>query len=208
MKLLPIVLDVRGRNCLVVGGGAVAARKIKSLLDCGAQVTIIAPDVCDEIEALRENCTILRRTFLPDDCRDCVLVFACTNRREVNDEILRTARKSGALCNVVDNDDGDFALMATLRRGEITVGVSTQGGSPALARHLKAHIAETIGDEYAALLEIMSTRRANLKTDVQSQSARADLWRQVLDSNALSLLRKDKRDDAEELIDGILKRTP
>jgi len=206
MMRLPIALDVQGRKCLVVGGGEIAARKATTLLDCGARVTVVAPQWCAKIETL--SCTKFRRTFSRDDCADCTLVFACTNLHEVNAEVVRAARELGALCNVVDGDAGDFAMMATVRRGDITVGISTQGGSPALARHLKARIEESIGEEYAALLEILAARRAAMKSEIGTQSARADLWRRVLQSEVLSLLRQGKRSEAEQCVDEILGSNP
>jgi len=203
--LLPIALDVREKKCLVAGGGLVAARKAQSLIDCGARVVVIAPQVRQEIEEL-QNCVIFRRTFAFDDCRDCALIFACTNIRETNEEVLQAARVFGIPCNVADGES-DFAMMATIRRGDVTIGISTQGGSPTLAKHLKNRIEETVGNEYAALLEILAARREDMKSDVGNQSARAELWRRVLDSEVLLLLREGKKKQAEECVDEILKST-
>jgi precorrin-2 dehydrogenase/sirohydrochlorin ferrochelatase len=137
--LLPVALDVRSRPCLVVGGGPVGARKVASLLECGASVTLISPALSREAQVLAVRCKYLPRPFEGDDCAGMVLVYACTPSREVNDSIARAARRVGAWCCVADDASaGDLHGAATVRRGDICIGISTGGASPALSKHLKA----------------------------------------------------------------------
>ncbi|HEX8834041.1 MAG TPA: bifunctional precorrin-2 dehydrogenase/sirohydrochlorin ferrochelatase [Abditibacteriaceae bacterium] len=206
MNLLPVALDVREKLCLVVGGGPVAARKTKSLLECGARVHVVSPQLCDAFEALRPEIELFGCTFLPAHCDGCFLVFACTNSREVNAEIANAARAVNALCSIADDAEaGDFYGMATVRRGDICVAVSTQGGSPALAKHLRLKIEESIGPEYSRILEILSTRRSDVKNRVHTQKTRATLWNAILDSDVLSLLREGRDAEAEAIINDLLK---
>lgn len=201
-QLLPVALDVSGRACLVVGGGSVAARKAVSLVECGAEVTIIAPHVARQwpiirpqpgrelVRFLEKNaCKYLQRVFAAGDTRGFALVFACTDNRAVNEEIAREAKLNGAWCNIAnDAEASDFHNMATIRRGEICLGVSTSGGSPALSRHLKSEIENFIGPEYAQLLQWMSEEREAVKAQ-GSQKLRAKFWRSIFRSEVLGKLK-------------------
>ncbi len=203
--LLPIALDVAGKRCLVVGGGPVAARKVRSLVQCGAQVHVVAPHLEKELEAWKAQFEYSNRSFQSGDCRDCYLVFACTNEREINSQVVAEARQNGIWCNIADDaKSSDFYNVATIRRGEITITISTDGGSPALANHLRNEIKKVIGDEYAQLLQLMSERRTLLDRTATTQSERAILWHRVLESDVLELLRRGKREKAAQRVDEIL----
>jgi precorrin-2 dehydrogenase/sirohydrochlorin ferrochelatase len=205
MMLLPVALNVQGKRALVVGGGAVAARKVLSLLQCEAQVSLIAPHLNDELEAMRSQFAWVERVWQSGDCNDFLLVFACTNSREANAQIAGEAREQNIWCNIADDAaNSDFHGAAAIRRGEICIGITTSGGSPALSRHLKREVEGCVGDEYAQLLELMSRRRAQLESRVSVQSERAALWRAVLNSDVLSLLRNRERAAAEQRVDELL----
>jgi precorrin-2 dehydrogenase/sirohydrochlorin ferrochelatase len=208
MKLLPVALDVEGKRCLVVGGGGVAARKVRALLDCKAQVRVVAPQLRGEWQSLLSQVEYSARGYQSDDCDDCELIFACTGDRVLNARIAEDAAHCKAWCNVADDGGtSTFHLAAAVRRGEICIGITTGGGSPALAKHLKRQVENCIGDEYAALLELMSAHRAVLKTKLETQSARAAFWNGVLDSEVLSLLRAGKIEAAEALIEHQTSKT-
>lgn len=202
MKRLPLSLDVVGKTCLVVGGGQVATRKVQSLLECGARPRVVTPQFSAALEALLPRLEYSLRTFQDDDCNNCGLVFACTNNATVNRAVHAAARRRGVWCNLADDAAaGDFHVMATVRRHEICIGISTGGGSPALARHLKLQVEKSIGDEYATLLEMMSQRRAALQQLVAGQAARAAFWDEVLRSGVLDLLREGDAAAAAQLLD-------
>ena len=203
MKLLPLALHVQERRCLIFGAGAVAKRKTVSLLECGAQLQVVAPHF-DEWWA-DISCEKTARLYQKGDCKNAFLVFACTNDPTVNRQIAGEARQLNILCNLADEGEaGDFHSMATLRRGDICVGISTTGGSPALSRHLKEKIGETIGPEYESLLEMLAAEREALPQTVTEQSQRAELWRAVLGSEILKLLRDNKTEDAKQLLQTLL----
>jgi precorrin-2 dehydrogenase/sirohydrochlorin ferrochelatase len=205
MKTLPVALHVAGRPCLVVGGGPVAVRKAVSLLQCDAPVTLISPRLCDEGAFLRDSVTFIERTFQINDCAGFRLVFACTNSREVNEQITNEAQAMGALCNAADDPQAsDFSSMAIVQRSEISVAISTGGGSPALARHLRERVETTIGPEYEVLLRLLSERRPELKENLAHTSVRAELWRAILVSDVLDLLRDGTEDAAVRRINEIL----
>ena len=203
--LLPVALRVEGRRVLVVGAGSVAARKVASLLECGARVTVVSPLACEEIEPLLPRCKYLPRRYKSGDCEGFSLVFACTDSREVNAWAAREAGQSGAWCNLADDaQTSDFHSAAAVRRGEICIGVSSQGGSPALSRHLKARVAQAVGDEYETLLLWMSQARAQAKESRAEQSERGKMWREVLASPVLELLREGREEQAREAFETIL----
>ena len=137
----PIFIALEHRSCLVVGGGAVAWRKIEGLLDCGAQVTVVAPVLVPEIEqAVSEGLiAVNRRTFTETDLENIFLVYAATDDPNVNAEILIFAQKRGVLAAAVDKNwvDGDFITPARFTHAGITVAVSSDGDSCSRSRDVK-----------------------------------------------------------------------
>ena len=208
MTLLPVALNLENARVLVVGGGKVAARKTVSLLECGAQVFVVAPQLCEEFAPFRDRIEYAARPFEDSDCDGCRLVFACTDACEINAHIAECAKKSGALCNIADDAAGsDFHGAAAVRRGEICIGISTGGGSPAMARHLRERVESCIGSEYSRLLELMKERRETLSETIESQPQRARIWREVLQSDVLELLRRGDENAAKKEIERAMKDT-
>lgn len=207
MKLLPVALKVEGARVLVVGGGQVAARKVRSLLESGALVHLVAPALCPDLQSLLPAITLhTARDYQSSDCNDCMLVFACTGDSAVNRQIAADARANNIWCQVAD----DAALStlhgaATVRRGDVCVGITTGGGSPALAKHLKTQVENCLGPEYSQLLELMSQRRGALGQRLNEQHTRAQAWSAVLESEALLLLRDGQTESATRLIDSLLE---
>lgn len=211
MKLLPVALRVEGRRVLIVGGGTVAARKARSLLECGAKLHIVAPHLCEELQAQlaqpAPGWEYSQRAFRGDDCDDCALVFACTNDANVNAHIAALCAAKNIFCQVADDGAGStLHSAAVIRREEICIGVSTGGASPALAKHLKEKIENCVGEEYAQLLRWVGQHRETLKTKIYSQTERAEFWRAVLASGVLPLLREHKTVEAEKLLDDLIRR--
>jgi len=189
--LYPVMLNLEGRACVVVGGGQVAARKVAGLLAAGAAVTVISPAICPEIEEMVDFITIHLQPYTPGMLAAIrpLLVFAATDVVEVNRHVALEARELGALVDTVDSgDDGDFSSMAVFRRGRITVAISTNGASPVLAAHLRDQLADVIGDEYAILADWMADARARIRDRIPEQANRAALWQRVLDSPIPDLL--------------------
>lgn len=160
-------LDLERRSCLVVGGGAVALEKVRGLLECGARVTVVAPEVCAELREL--DVEILERPYHSSDLDGRFLVIAATSRARVNDRVSRDARARSLLCNVADDPERcTFILPAVVRRGPLAIAVSTSGASPALAQRLRDEAAELLRPEYADLAtrlrELRPWARANLRT--------------------------------------------
>jgi len=158
--LYPIFLDLSGRRCVVVGGGGVAGRKARKLLQARARVVVISPEVRPELESVAVE--VHRRPYVEGDLEGAYLAFAATDSREVNAAVAREAEERGIPVNVADRpSEGDFALPSVLRRGRLQVAVSTGGASPALARRIKDELEESFGPEWAGLVEELHAARRN-----------------------------------------------
>jgi len=150
--LYPLFMDVSGSRCVVVGGGGVASRKARGLLESGARVIVVSPEVEPEIEAM--DVTVERRPYRPGDLAGAALAFAATDRREVNAAVAREAKENGIPVNVADRPaEGDFALPSVLRRGGLQVAVSTGGASPTLARKIRNAMEPSFAAEWSGIVE-------------------------------------------------------
>jgi siroheme synthase-like protein len=166
--LYPLFMDVSGSRCVVVGGGGVASRKARGLLESGARVVVVSPEVEPEIEAM--DVTVERRPYRPGDLAGAALAFAATDRREVNAAVAREAKKRGIPVNVADRPaEGDFALPSVLRRGGLQVAVSTGGASPTLAREIRAAMEPLFAAEWAGIVERFRAAREG-GTDVDTRT--------------------------------------
>lgn len=202
----PILLDLRDRPVVVIGGGRIAARKIAGLLEAGARVTVISPALHPQIAALGDQITVRLTAYQPGMLAELrpLLVFAATDSRAVNQQVAGEARALGILANVADEGaDGDFTNMATFRRGAITIGIATGGASPALSAHLRARIEAVIGDEYAILARWLGDWRTQVRQNVPAEKRR-DLWRAILDSPALDQLRAGDEVGARAIIEALI----
>ena len=158
--LYPIFLDLSGRRCVVVGGGEVANRKARKLLQARARVVVISPEIGADLESVAIE--VHRRAYREGDLEGAYLVFAATNVREVNAAVAREAKERGVPVNVADKpSEGDFALPSTLRRGRLQVSVSTGGASPTLARRIRGELEEVFGPEWAGIVEELDRNRRN-----------------------------------------------
>jgi len=177
-------LDVRGRDCLVVGGGRVATEKARGLLDCGAAVTVVAPEIEAELAAL--DVRIVRRRFTRSDLVGRFLVIAATSERAVNVAVSEAAAGLATLCNVADDPElCSFILPAIARQDPIVVAVSSGGASPALAKRIRDDVARLIGPEHAALARELASLRPWAKRALPTYEARRDHFERLV-AEALS----------------------
>ncbi len=194
-SLYPLYVDLSGREVLVVGGGAVAARKVRGLRDSGARITVVAPQACPAMEeAAREvGANVLRRPYSCADIRGKWLAIAATDDPDLNRAVADDAAGARVFCNVVDRPDlCSFQVPARLRRGLLQVAVSTGGASPALARRIHKQLEAAYGEAYAPLLDAMTELRRHFRDKYPDDRARRkQLLESFLDSPAPDLLVKD-----------------
>jgi precorrin-2 dehydrogenase/sirohydrochlorin ferrochelatase len=206
----PLVLRISGQRCVVVGGGAVAARKVQGLIVSGASVLVVAPEVGPELAALAEQGTIRleRRAFEPSDLDDAVLIFAATDDRQVNDEVVEATWDRSGIVNVADDPAVcDFTVPAVVRRGDVTLTVSTGGRSPAFARFLREQLQEWLTDARCALLELAAEQRRELRA--AGIVVAADRWQAALaDEATLAALDAGDREAARQRLREILTAEP
>ena len=190
VPLLPIFVKLEGRRCLVVGAGAVALQKVRSLLECGAKITVVAPEARGEVRELAEDGKLewQRRRYAAEDVRGQQLVIAATDNVEVNHAVYADAVTAGVLVNAVDDPPFcDFYFGSVVRRGPLQIGISTAGESPAFAQRLREQLELLLDEGTGPWLERLGTlRREVLATHPagagRNQLLRALATRDVCDS--------------------------
>lgn len=199
-------LDLRGRRCLVAGGGSVARRKAEGLLAAGAVVRVVAPDVGE----MPEGAGVERRAARLADLDGAALVVCATDDPAANAALAREARRRGVLVNVVDDPEaGTFSVPAVLRRGRVQVGVSTGGASPLLAARIRDELAARVGDEYGDLAGLLADLRAAWEPRAIAAgvppAVRRAAWHSVLELPLLALLRAGDGDEARSRAAAVLE---
>jgi siroheme synthase-like protein len=198
----PLLLNIQGKKCLVVGGGAVALRKAQMLLEHGAIVEIVSPAFCPELNELVKDGAVraIHKDYKPEDLNDALLVVAATDDARINEKVAAEARKTGILVNVVDKPDiSDFIVPSYFRHGDIIVAVSTSGKSPALARKIRGELERDLKAEYWQLAVIANEVRNELKQ--RGIIVSGDDWQEVLNLNSLvELIRRGKNKEAREIM--------
>lgn len=194
----PVALDLRDRLCLVVGGGAVAEAKVEGLLEAGARVTVVSPELTEPLAAwaLGGRITYRPHEYGADDLDGQQLVFSATDRREVTEAVAAEARRRGLWVNAADDPAFcDFLLPSVLRRGRLVVAVSTGGASPALAARVRRDLEAYFAPEYDELVELAAEVRGELRSRAQRPVGEA--WRGALDRDLVGLLAEGRRDEAK-----------
>ena len=189
MGYYPLYLEMNCRRCLVVGGGTVAERKIASLLEAGAKVTVISPDVTEAVARWSKNNSIqfLARRYQRGDVKGHELVFVATNDGSVNAQVHQDGKNQGVWVNAADDPEHcDFILPSVLRRGDLTVAISSGGASPALARTIREELEIYFTQEYEQLAGLAAEARVELQK--RSLSAPFETWRRALSGDVRQLL--------------------
>jgi len=201
MSYFPIVVEMTGRRCLVIGGGAVAERKIAGLLEVGAEVTVISPKVTEAISHWSKNNSIqlTARCYQNGDLSGHELVFVATDDADVNDRVYQEGKSCGAWVNAADDPARcDFILPAVIRRGDLTVAVSTGGASPAATRAIREELEGYFSEDYARLVQAAAEVRAELKE--KSLSVGAGAWNSALKGEFRRLIREGQTEQAKEFL--------
>jgi precorrin-2 dehydrogenase/sirohydrochlorin ferrochelatase len=207
MRYYPINLDVHDRNCLVVGGGAVATRKVKTLLECRAKVTVISPEITEALQDMARlgQIEIKKRTYQSQDLDRVFLVIGATDDQAVNRRIQKDARRLEKLCNIADQPEKcNFILPAIVTRGDLLITVSTAGKSPALAKKLRQRLEVQFGEEYGRLLRLMGAIRSDLLAEKHAPEAHKHLFERLLEEGLLEIIKARDRAAANALLKKVL----
>lgn len=189
MSFFPIYLEMRGRRCLVIGGGAVAERKIANLLEAGAEVTVISPDASENVARWSRNNTIQleARCYQNGDLDGYELAFVATDDDRVNTSVYQEGKSRGVWVNAADDPAHcDFILPSVLRRGDLTVAVSSGGQSPALARTIREELEIYFSREYEQLAQLAAETRAELHQ--RALHVPFETWRRALSGDVRQFL--------------------
>ncbi|MCW2955032.1 MAG: bifunctional precorrin-2 dehydrogenase/sirohydrochlorin ferrochelatase [Conexibacter sp.] len=198
-------LRLRGRRSLVVGGGDVALEKVEGLLAADGDVTVVAPDLQPQLSELAAEGSIawIARRYEPSDLEGSFMVIAATNDSEVNIGVYGDAERRAMLVNVVDVPPlCNFILPAIVRSGPLAIAISTAGASPALAKRMRAEVAELFGDEYARLAIMLNDARGWAKGTLPTYQDRKEFFESIVagDPDPIELLRAGDADAVRDLI--------
>jgi siroheme synthase-like protein len=200
-------LRLKGRRCAVIGGGEIGLEKVEGLLACDGDVTLIAPHAVPELEELAAERSIRweRREYGgPADLEGVFVAIACTDDTDVNIRIYEDAERRAMLVNIVDVPPlCNFILPALVRTGPLAVAISTAGASPALAKRMKAEVAELFGAEYATLAVMLNDVRGWAKGTLPTYQDRKAFFEAIVngDPDPIALLRDGDADAVRTLID-------
>ena len=208
MRYYTVYLDLKDRAVLVVGGGSIAEGKAVQLVETGARVQLVSPDLTPRLAELAASGAIeyRRGEFKLDDLRSVTLVISATHDQAVNEEVARLAAERGLLHNVVDQPAlCNFITPALVTRGDLQISVSTGGGSPSITQRVKREVANLIGEEYGELLELAAEMRVKAKQRIPDFERRRKVLHAFVESEALDLIRAGKREEAERIAQELLQ---
>ena len=203
MQYYPVHLDINNRNCLVVGGGGVGTRKVKTLLDCGARVMVISLTVSQQLQDLATSGEIQleERSYETEDLNDMFLVIGATDDEKLNKQISSDADGLNTLCNIADRPEVcNFILPSIVHRDDLVITISTSGKSPAFAKKLRKALENQFGEEYGTLLHLLGAIRIKLLQQVHEPEAHKPLFEQLINSDLIVMIQKSEVEKIDSLL--------
>ncbi|MEE9343204.1 MAG: siroheme synthase CysG [Gammaproteobacteria bacterium] len=208
MDYFPIFLKIENRECLVVGGGNVAARKVTLLARARARVTIVSPDICQKIQDLISSNNTIRhhaRLFKDSDVKRCSLIIAATDDQAVNQRVSELGGAANIPVNVVDDPDlCSFIMPSIIDRSPVQVAVSTGGASPVLARLLRSRLESYVPSAYGRLATLVQSFREQVKNRFSTGKQRRQFWENILQGDVADLLFVGRDKAARDLLETTL----
>lgn len=193
----PAMLKVAGKHCVIIGGGAVAARKLNTLLDAGARVTVVAPEFCAEVQSLAARCTLVTDSYKPQYLEGAFVVIAATSSFAVNREI--SAAAPCLVNNITEPELSNFTVPSSISEGSLTIALAT-GGMPAFTRLLKTQLAQFITPELADFNDFLREQRDVVKAITPDSKAHTAFWRSVLNKALLNQVMAGETAKAKEKV--------
>ena len=201
MSYFPFFMEIKGQKCLVAGGGIVALRKIEKLLPFGADITVVSPAFCTEIEEM-EGITQICRRFEKNDIEGMLFVIGATDDEAVNAEISALCREKNIPVNIVDGPEKcTFFFPALVKKGEFVAGFSTGGGSPLAAQYIRRKVEDAVPEGFDKVVEVLSAVREQVKAEVPDIKVREKIFKEIF---ALALEKEGKI--TEEEINEIIRK--
>lgn len=207
MKYYPIYLDIRDKPCVVIGGGPVAERKVISLIDAGARVTVISPKVSVAVDKMKQDgkITVVERSYQDGDLDGVFMAYAATDDEGINGLVAEEANRRKVLLNVADTPAlCDFIVPSVVERGRLSIAISTSGASPAFAITLRKELEKMYGEEYAVFLEVMAAIRQKLLTRGLESDKNRKIFNELASSGIPSMIRDGRWEEVDKTIVSIL----
>ena len=207
MKYYPVHLNINNRDCLVVGGGGVGTRKVKTLLDCGARVTVVSLEVSQQLRdrATSGDITLAERSYRSEDLNGMFLVVGATDDEKLNKQISSDADRLNMLCNIADRPEVcNFILPSIVHRDDLVITISTSGQSPALAKKLRKALENQFGEEYGKLLRLMGAIRIKLLQQAHEPEAHKPLFERLINSDLIEMIQEGEVEKIDSLLLEIL----
>lgn len=198
-----VALDLENKTCLVVGGGPVAERKVKVLLDCGSRIKVVSPQLTDTLNrlAISGNISYKQGEYEASDLAEAFIVIAATGHDEVNRRVAEDCARRNLLVNVVDDPArANFFVPATLRRGSLQIAISTDGKSPLLARRIREELEERIPANFGDFVDFLGNLRIRILAEVPDPSLRSTLLKNLIDRKSLLLAKEGHLELAKERV--------
>jgi len=204
MKTYPIMMDVRGKRVVVIGAGGVGQRKVVSLHQAEAVVTLVDPEMPETLDL--PPVTMLAEPYRREHLEGATMVFVCTDNRELNARVARDARDAGAIVNAADqNEDCDFFAPATIHDGDVVVAIGTGGASPALSAVLKGVLKAALPENIGQFAELLAAIRTELRTRLDTHEARGAALKQLVTQETIEAFIKDGEPAVRAKLEQILK---
>ena len=204
MDFLPIFMNVKGENCLVIGGGKIASRKVFMLLRAGASVSVVSPELCQDLTIRKDEGDInhINRLFEDSDLDNCKIVIAATDDEKVNSHVSQLAKSKNIPVNVVDAPDlCSFIVPSIIDRNPVQIAISTGGASPVLARLLRSRLETYIPAAYGRLAKLVESYREKVKAKFSSSDEIRTFWEQILEGPVAENLIAGKDKVARKLLE-------
>jgi precorrin-2 dehydrogenase/sirohydrochlorin ferrochelatase len=208
-RYYPMMMDLQGRRCVVVGGGEVAARKVETLLECGAEVAVIALKISKSLDALAKDgkISVVSAGYATGGLHGAALAIAATDDENVNRAVFNDAKEAGIPVNVVDVPDlCTFIVPSIVERGDLLIAISTSGKSPATSKKIRMEIERQFGWEYARLLELMGEIRTMIQERVPELEKRMRVLTEIANSDLLDKLKAGEKPSAGEILQKALSK--
>jgi precorrin-2 dehydrogenase/sirohydrochlorin ferrochelatase len=202
-RYYPAFLDLVGKHVVIIGGGEVAERKAISLLECGAHIHIISPDLTPRLEDLVVAGKIIgeRRSYTYGDLRGYFLVIGATNDEEINHRVFAEAEERRILCNIVDAPHlCSFIAPSVISRGDLQIAISTNGKSPMLSRRIRERIEASFGEEYAEFVNLLGDLREEIQRRFPDEAKRREVIERLVYSDIPDLIRVGQHSSVQEIV--------
>jgi len=195
-RYYPAYIDIKGKRCLVAGGGKVAERKVKLLLKCNAMVSVVSPELIRRLKELNSKGKIkfFKGEFKEKYLKDMFLVIG------------KAASKKNILVNIVDSPEiCNFIVPSIVERGDLIIAIYTGGKSPALSKKLRKELEDKYGFEYAKFLNLMGNLRKRISAKIRDKRKREEIYKKLVDSDIINLIRDGNNKSTKNRIDEIIK---